>query len=301
MSTDYEICREVIPTMSVKPYPRYKKDVFEECKALLEIPAFQADYAKWESGDMNINLNWKTNRRIRVGGSIYDSIVNKFKTVKSIASNVINDAETYEAHISRIKTDIDRWNDRVWSHNRDVHEMTKQVNLLESWDHFVEFQGKRFGLSKPFMNGVHRKNNCLGKIIESEKKEEYESEHECGSCRSGFGAGRTCHCYWSTQIRTIYTLFCERCGEIETARSLNPTIRAAKEKEKEEATENLNTETFLTEVVKFGKYKGQCLSILLQDTSYCKWITETCSPSELIPIRLLDFIERHVRDLSCKK
>ena len=58
----------------IRAFPlRYSKCAFDELHRMLKNDEFQRDYIAWKSG-----INYKTNRKITIGGTIHQQLADKF-------------------------------------------------------------------------------------------------------------------------------------------------------------------------------------------------------------------------------
>ena len=162
-----------------KPYDmaRYTKGDFERHE---EIAKSREDYEKWKGG---INHTTKTKRKIKIGGNLHRQLGHDYFSINRGNSSVLFteldgiNVELYMQETNELKKAIEDYNLQVRDYNLRVSEAIRQINALESWEEFIEFEGLKYGIPHEY-KGVHRENNCLGLITED--RDRYE--------------GCTCHC-----------------------------------------------------------------------------------------------------------
>lgn len=128
------------------------------------------NYEKWKLG-----INYKTNRKIKIGGKIHNQIGDEKLYTKKIDFDKIN-IEQYLNETEDIKKTVISFNDLV------DHIIIK-INLLEKWEDYIEFDGKKYGINY-VQNNIHMENNCLG-IMEKD----YFRKCTCSSCENWYGCG----------------------------------------------------------------------------------------------------------------
>jgi hypothetical protein len=117
---------------SIRAYPlRYSKIAFDELHRMLKNDEFQRDYIAWKSG-----INYKTNQKITIGGTIHQQLADKFmiqypheyiqghcfgKNPVLFVDLIDIDVTDYLQQNEKIKSDIDDINANINNHN-DVVE-----------------------------------------------------------------------------------------------------------------------------------------------------------------------------------
>jgi hypothetical protein len=165
-----------------KTYPsRYDNHVFEKLNEMNGDTNLQNDYKRWKNG-----INYKTNRKITIGGKKHRESGHKFFITCSHNSssgsnrwdvlfeelNNINRHE-YIQETKRINNDIDVENALIKDYTEMVDSIIEKILLLERWDDFIEFEGKKYGLIHKIKNKIHIENNCFGEMVFTDTKTEY--------------------------------------------------------------------------------------------------------------------------------
>lgn len=178
---DTEIERIYLSHKIEKCYPdRYDNAVFEEFNKMNSDTQFQNDYKKWKAG-----INYKTNRKIKIGGKTYKELEKSRFSIKLTLNHRFwgfisfdelknIDAVKYLEETEKIKHEIDIENAGIKDYNKKIDIVVEKIKNLESWDDFVEFEGKKYGLIYKTKNNIHIENNCLGKMIFIEERTEYD-------------------------------------------------------------------------------------------------------------------------------
>jgi len=202
--------RDYPKEMCEKSYPdRYSASVFEKVNEIYTTE-LQDNYKKWKSG-----LNYKTKRKIKIGGIVHRKLSSDFHIYTGFGSFVLLEeiyninTNEYLQETKKIKNEIDEYNNIVQKHNTCVRIKIEEIKKLQRWDNFVEFEGMCYGVPH-ILNKIHRRDNCFGELlIKSTETESYE----CRACNLGvFSNG--CSCSRST----YYTYKCNKC-DFTTTRS----------------------------------------------------------------------------------
>lgn len=166
-----------------KTYPeRYDNYVFEKLNVMNDDIELQNDYKKWKDG-----INYKTNRKIKIGGKIHRELKQKFMISYShnysighqIRSSVLFEdlininADDYLQETKKINNEIDAENIIIKNYNKSVDSIIEKIQKLEKWNDFIEFEGKYYGITSKVLNNIHIENNCLGEMIFTRKETEY--------------------------------------------------------------------------------------------------------------------------------
>jgi hypothetical protein len=173
-------------------YPsRFKKEIFDKYKELQNNEDFQNNYKKWKSG-----INYKTNRKIKIGAKVYNELKSHFiihYDNTEVFFEELNgiDFEKYLSETDNIYKEIDEQNIIINDYNDKIDTIIEQINKLEKWDDFIEFEGNKYGISEVYDN-IHRKNDCLGNFIKG-----YFTPCTCHWCDGNGGCtnplGRQCY------------------------------------------------------------------------------------------------------------
>ncbi len=193
----------------LEEYPnRYSKEFFDKYNELIKIPNYINNYTKLLSG-----INPNTNKKIKINGPTYNNIINKYiiygylfnNQYKSIIFTELNDINQLEYinETNKIKNEIDKNNIHIIEYNNNVKNIILQIDNLKKWDDYIIFNNKYYGTNKIIIDNIHIKNNCNGKIIETNK-----TLTECSQCDHGmWSCGRDCK-------EIYYKYLCEKCGWI---------------------------------------------------------------------------------------
>ena len=134
----------------------------------------QNDYKKWKKG-----INYKTNRKITIGGKIHRELKQKFIIggYHGVLFDILNsiNVNEYLQETEKINSEIDTENDVIKDYNMLVDSIIEQINRLEEWDEFIEFEGQKYGLIHKIKNNIHIENNCLGEMVFTDEITEYWS------------------------------------------------------------------------------------------------------------------------------
>ena len=160
---------------------RFTQEVLEEYS---RISINIENYTKWKMG-----INYKTNRKINIGGKTYIKIGEENHFLKYEKVHGI-DIKSYLEETKKIKQKIEDYNFKIY-------EIIEKINLLKDWHEYIEFEGEKYGIPKIYQ-GIHRENNCLGEI------RQFSKDCTCSSCENWFGCGNS----------TISYNFCEKCKRI---------------------------------------------------------------------------------------
>ena len=167
-----EIIERQYPTKKPeKAYPkRYDKSIFEKLYEMNDDAELQNDYIKWKNG-----INYNTNRKIKIDGKIHSDSKQKFMINYCILFDELNhiNAHEYLQETKKINDDIDNENALIKDYNKSVDNTIEKIQKLESWNQFIEFEGKKYGLIHKIKNNIHIENNCLGEMKFSHHKTEY--------------------------------------------------------------------------------------------------------------------------------
>lgn len=187
----YNIIRNY-PTQKDENLYRYNREDFEKYK---EITKSIEHYEKWKIG-----INYKTNRKIKMGGKThmelgYENFYIKHKTSSYNYSYILFteldgiNIELYIEETEKLKKEIE-------DYNSNIYEIICKINLLEKWDEYIVVEGIKYGIPYVYKN-IHRENNCFGLITEDYYK------------------GCSCHCCedWGGCSNPTGTQYykCEKC------------------------------------------------------------------------------------------
>lgn len=133
------------------------------------------NFEKWKSG-----INYNTNRKIKIGGRTHYQLGYKdfyipFNNGYILFTELDHiDIELYQKETDRLKKEID-------AYNSIVREVITKINLLERWEQYIIFEGKKYGIPHVH-NRIHKQNNCFGKI-----EKDYWESCKCHLCEDWNG------------------------------------------------------------------------------------------------------------------
>lgn len=188
-----------------KKYPvRYNNNVFDTFNEMNNSKLYD-NYNKWKKG-----INPHSNRKIKIGGKTHENLKNDF-LISFLHSNSNGDS-TWRSTLFVNLINIDKTeyvnkttelNNEIDKENILISTIIEKINSLKSWNDFIEFDGKKYGLTKKVLNNIHLENDCFGKM-------EYymEKDHECRGCKDGmpFNGSYTCCCFKYNMNK------CNKCG-----------------------------------------------------------------------------------------
>ena len=138
---------------------------------------------KWNSG-----INYKTNRKIKIGGKIYKElgkrfVVNYGNINYGFYEHSISFADlvniNVEDYIQETKIIVEKINKECYI----IDDIINKIKNLEKWNDFVEYQRIKYGLPK-VLDKIHCENNCNGNIKEYDRH-----ECRCNKCENWFYNG----------------------------------------------------------------------------------------------------------------
>ena len=158
---------------------------------------YNNDYKKWEKG---INYNSKSNNKVIIGGKIHNNLGNKFM-INHYDNNTnikmgYKDVIQYDWNFYKLKTkllceDIDKQNINIVNLNKEiinynilVDDIINEINKLEKWNDYIEFDNNKYGVPVIIKNKIHIENDCNGNIIKY-----YFKKCECNKCENWYGCG----------------------------------------------------------------------------------------------------------------
>lgn len=213
---EHNIIRHYPTKKNGEIYPlRYSKYVFDEFNVMNENDKLQTDYKKWKDG-----MNYLTNRQITIGGKIHIKLKSKFiiyythyyskthLTHQSVLFENLSDIDSqhYLQLTDTINNEIDTKNSIITKYNELIDSIIGKIQMLKSWDSFIEFEGKQYGIANKVINNIHMENDCFGSMIYYT-----EQQYECKGCRDG----TVCNGSYSCSCIKYAINKCSKCGFIE--------------------------------------------------------------------------------------
>jgi hypothetical protein len=177
-----EVIRNYPNKRNLLKYPlRFNIDVFDKYKEFLNNTDLQNNYNKWKSG-----INYKTNRKIKIGGEVYNQLKYNFIIHfdnREVLFDELNgiDFDNYLLETDNIYKEIDEQNIIINNYNNKINIIIEQINKLEKWCDYIEFEGNNYGIPKVYDN-IHREYDCLGNFIE-----DYYTNCTCHLCEDWRG------------------------------------------------------------------------------------------------------------------
>ena len=165
--------RQYPSKLQEKSYPkRHDNSTFEKLNEMNTNIELQNDYKKWKDG-----INYKSNRKIKIGGKIHIELMRKFMIYScgGILFDTLNhiNANEYLQETEKINNDIDVKNTIIKDYNKSIDSIIEKIQKLERWNDFIEFEGKKYGLTDKVKNNVHIENDCFGEMIFTCKETTY--------------------------------------------------------------------------------------------------------------------------------
>jgi hypothetical protein len=159
----------------IRTYPEYKQKLYleerlkeDDFKTFEEMIAdvdLMSNYQKWKEG-----INYKTNRKIKIGGRIHNKIdYFKYRWLYIDDFIKINKVE-YLKEVIEYEKDIAKKNDEIQKYNDIVKSIIDKIISFQKWDDYVEFEGKYYGSVMTVKNDIHIYNYCYGKMKYIETK-----------------------------------------------------------------------------------------------------------------------------------
>jgi hypothetical protein len=152
---------------------RYDNSIFEKLNEMNADTELQNDYKKWKDG-----INYKTNRKIKIGGKIHRELKAKFMIYScgGILFDTLNhiNANEYLQETKKINNEIDVENAVIKDYNKLVDDSIEKIQKLEGWNEFIVFEGKKYGLIHKIKNNIHLENDCFGEMVFTDKETEYK-------------------------------------------------------------------------------------------------------------------------------
>lgn len=154
-------------------------------------------------------------RKIQIGKPTYNKLMEEFIRFEYLynmvnkhdwTTNTITDYIENTTKPTLIKYDDDLQNIKnqnklsqtLWDSIR--HKLQNKINELTEWTDFIEYENVKYGL-KPIVNKVHRENNCLGNITDTQI---FKEPCRCSSCENWGGCNRD-------SGSTNWILQCDKC------------------------------------------------------------------------------------------
>ena len=144
-------------------------------------------------------INYKTNRKISIGGKIHEELKKKFIIQYGYNYVLFKDLIGIESYkylqeTKQINYDINIENIAIKNYNNLVHEMIEKINGLQKWNDFIEFEGIKYGLPNIY-NNIHYENDCKGNISITKL-----CIWECRHCRGSTSFYEPCRCEYKEDI-----------------------------------------------------------------------------------------------------
>ena len=166
---------------------RYCSADFTNYKLMLNAPQ---NYELWKSG-----INYKTNRKIKIGSKIHNQLRNEFYVYNSNLLLTVLDGIDSELYIQ----ETDKLIKEIFDYNAQIDIIINKINLLEKWEDYIEFDGIKYGIPYIYDN-IHRENDCFGII----KEECYYKTCSCSTCENWSGCGKN--------MKPYYKYKCLKCN-----------------------------------------------------------------------------------------
>lgn len=142
---------------SVNNLFNYGIDDYLQCKNLINNDVFMYNYKKLLSG-----INYKTNRKIKRDGHLFKKLVEEFHSTYPFLSKF--EKINYELLTNKKCDELIRRNKEIEIYNSIIDKVVNDIKQLKSWNDFVIFNGKKYGLPQ-FCDGIHKEDDCHGQLI----------------------------------------------------------------------------------------------------------------------------------------
>ena len=186
---------------------RFTKSDFEKYRKLAEDTENLEKCRKLASGRSYI-----TNRKIVSHGAVFKKLSKPFLVYYQIDNEPhlftvldgINEEE-YMNETQKINDQIALENKEIADYNNTVvRNVIQKIRALKTWDDFVEFENKRYGLPN-IVGKIHRTDDCLG-VIESKV---FVTRCGCSSRETFFVSSCDGNCG-----QTYYIDTCSKCKKV---------------------------------------------------------------------------------------
>lgn len=195
-----DIIREYICDKPKVYYPfRIPKHIFDKIEKLVKTDV-ENEFDKWLAC-INYNTNRKIkfgsklhtelsekfyikidyrdhkslNRCVRLGPEDYPCIteVKWYKFYLHVGSpeydkNYVKDnrpfINNYNLITELLFRQVDIQNEKIDKENKLIEDIRSQINKLEKWSDFVEFEGKKYGIYNKIRDYIHVENDCFGEM-----------------------------------------------------------------------------------------------------------------------------------------
>ena len=175
-------------TEIIRKYPKYKNSVrlpdrytdkdFEKMNNMINDKELLDKYEKWKNG-----INYNTKRKISINGLVHKKIDCFYIIISGFGNIYIDDMkkiikeinkEDYLNETIKIERENTLENKKIDDYNDNIKKLINDINNLENWKDFIEFEGKCYGLVEKVRNKIHIEDDCKGEIIFIEKDYKYK-------------------------------------------------------------------------------------------------------------------------------
>jgi hypothetical protein len=125
---------------------------------------------------LNNNINYKTLRKIKKGGVVYNKIESELRHKEFLINKVEKE------QIKDIKKYLDERNNIIEKNEKifnEIYLLNTKIDNLDNWNDFIIYDNKKYGITNKTKNNIHIENNCRGNMILESKREECKE----GNCR----------------------------------------------------------------------------------------------------------------------
>ena len=149
-------------------------NAFQDTNSLYSFPLNKASYRilKVYEHDTMPFFEWKNFLRIHWFVNNVMTIKNYLLETKALNAQISQENE----HRKTLNSEAEGYNTQLQT--RFEEQVKKKVLTLQKWSDCIEFEGQKFGFPWKTYNGVHRENDCMGKVRYSETLSTY-----CEKCR----------------------------------------------------------------------------------------------------------------------
>ena len=182
------LVRRLPRTRTLLRYPkRYTLEMFERYDEMISDPKIMRDYETLMSG-----RNPRTRRPIKRGGAVFRRVRldfyigpegNRWSVLFTDLEDI--DRSAYFAESEKLLKELVLKNIAIETRNKLIPGVRERIRALTSWSDFVEFEGRRYGLSSRITADMrHQEDDCFGSVSleKSESREMTINTYSCEKC-----------------------------------------------------------------------------------------------------------------------
>lgn len=210
-----DICRTLPSKKEMLKYPiRYNDSFFENLEKFKNSKKME-NYTKWKKG-----VNFKTNKKIKIGGDLYEKLKSSFQIKYFIDEHVYKvffneveflDIENYQKDTKIIIDELNCENNKIKAYNITIDDLEDKILKLEKYEDFVLFDGIKYGKNIPNTKGYI--------VLPKDEFQKFHSKMMKKNVEKEYGKD-TKHCSICGDIDDLIHIsnryFCEFCFKIQT-------------------------------------------------------------------------------------